>query len=137
MDKSISEILKEVNARRKVTERAASLKLYDSEVLRGVLFVAFTPQVQFALPEGAPPFKPSEFEDKKAFFTEWRNLGMFLKNGPPMSQLKREVEFQRMLEKLTAEDARLMLSIKDHKFPYPRINPEIVNLAFPGLLANG
>lgn len=134
--KSISEVLKEASSHRKITERVQTLLDNNSDVLQGVLKVAFDTRIEFDLPEGAPPFKPSEALDNHSVFQrEWAKLYMFLKNGyPGLNQVKREQLFIQLLEACTPDDANLMVAIKDHKMPYEGITEKVVELAYPGLL---
>jgi hypothetical protein len=141
MVKSISEILKEVSDRRKTVDRVEILQKNDSDVLRGVLFMAFNPAARtwWALPEGAPPYKPSILLDNHAaLLVEWRKLGYFLKpecgGAAGLTKVKRETLFAQMLETIHADDALLMVNIKDGIMPYPGVTEKIVKMAFPGLL---
>lgn len=135
MSLSMSEILQEINDRRKNTDRVELLQKYDSQVLRGVLFVALRPElVRWALPEGVPPYKPSEALDNQSFFfTEWEKLYVFLADYN-LPAWRREQLFIQLLEALTPDDALLMISLKEGKMPYTNIKDKVVDMAFPGLL---
>lgn len=138
MNKSVSEILKDANGRHKLAERAKVLKDNDSEVLRGILAVTFHPQISWHLPPGAPPYKVNvEPECNDGLFREWAKMGPLLSvsHSPPlMPTLKREMLFKQILESVSEDDARLILSIKDKTFPYTSIDWSVIEKAFPGLV---
>ena len=60
---------------------------------------------------------------------------MFLEGGNPnLKQAKREQIFIQMLETVSADDASLLLAMKNKKSPYKNITKSIINEAFPGLI---
>lgn len=145
MIKSMSEVLKEVSERRKIADRVQLLQQNDSDVLRGVLFVAFAKEAigetLFDLPEGAPAYNESQLVDNQAkLIQEWSKMNQFLKpkfGGVGLPVLRRETLFLQLLEALTPDDARLLLSIKDGVMPYTGVSRKVVDTAFPGLIPNG
>jgi hypothetical protein len=101
-------------------------------ILRG----AYDPTVKWLLPEGNPPYKVNDIVDQQhRLFTESRKLYLFVEGGnPSLKQMRREQLYIELLEAVDPEDAKLLLSIKDKKLPYPGVTLNIVNLAFPGLI---
>lgn len=136
MKNSISEILKTCSEL-PANQRAAFLQQHDSLPLKVILQYALDPRIEWLLPIGEPPYKPTEHLDQHGnLYREIRKLHNFIKGGghPDMHPLKRETLFIQFIEGLEPEDAKLMCSVKDKKIPYKGINAKLVNTAFPGLI---
>jgi len=134
MIKSIAEILLEVS-KAPAEQRVPLLKYYESDPVKAVLFYALDPRAKWLLPEGAPPFRPLEALDQHGrLHQEARKLYMFLDANLNLTRAKREQLFINFLEMIDPEDAKLIISAKDKKIPYPNITAELVNEAFPGLI---
>jgi hypothetical protein len=132
----VAEFLEKVSKLKKKEEKVAALKANDSFVLRTIMQGAFDPRVKWALPEGEPPYKPSELVDQEnVLIHDARKLVHFVEGGNPgLKQLKREAMFVEMLETVTPADAKLLCAIKEKKLPWKGITTDIVKEAFPGLL---
>lgn len=136
MRTSISEILAKT-AKLPVNERVAHLQQHDCMPLRVILQYALDPRIEWLLPQGTPPYTPTEHLDQHGnLYREIRKLHNFIKGGghPDMHPLKRETLFIQFIEALDPEDAKLICSIKDKKIPYKGITVKLVNSAFPGLV---
>lgn len=136
MRKSISEMLAEVE-KAPPKEKAALLRYYDCLPMRVVLQYALDPRIEWLLPRGVPPYKPTEHLDQHGNLQrDIRKLHNFIKGGghPDMHPLKRETLFIQFIEALEPADAALMCSIKDKRIPYKGITVSLVNSAFPGLI---
>jgi hypothetical protein len=136
MKKSISEILAEVE-KAPAKEKVVILQSNDSAPLRAVLQYALDPRVEWLLPIGIPPYKPTDHLDQHGnLYREIRKLNTFVKGGdyPSLHPLRREVLFIQFIESLEPADAVLMCHVKDKKIPYKGINAKLVNSAFPGLI---
>jgi hypothetical protein len=133
---SIAEILQKASAIPNDNARANWIRVNDSQTLRMILVGVFDPNIKWLLPEGEPPYKPNDLVDQQhRFYTESRKLYLFIEGGnPDLKQLRREALFIELLECLDPADAKLLLSVKDKRMPYPGITTDIVNLAFPGLI---
>ncbi len=134
---SISEILEKASKAKKIEEKVSILRANYSPALVWVLKIAFHPEIKWLLPEGKPPYKPSEFYDVHgALLREYRKLQYFVSNQgyDGLRQLKREMMFIEFLETIDKNDAELILSIKDGKMPYKTITYRLVEIAFPDLL---
>jgi hypothetical protein len=136
MKYSISELLQQCSKLSSTKDKVAFLQANDCEPLRAILFYALDPRARWALPVGAPPYKPCEFPDQHGrLYTEARKLYMFIEGGNPnLHPMKREQLFIRLLESIDPDDAKLLCSVKDKKIPYKGINKAVVNAAFPGLI---
>jgi hypothetical protein len=120
-----------------VNQRVQFLVQYDCVPLRVVLQYALDPRVEFILPIGTPPYKPTEHLDQEGnLYRDIRKLSNFIKGGgyPDMHPIKRETLFIQFIEGLHPQDAELICSVKDKKIPYKGITPKLVNQAFPGLV---
>jgi len=134
----VAEFLEKVGKLKKREEKIAALQHNDSFVIRSILQGAFDPKIKWALPEGTPPYKPSELVDQEnVLIRECRRLVHFVEGGnPALKQLRRETLFVEMLESVAPKDAILLCAIKDKKLPFKGITVDIVKEAFPGLIAD-
>lgn len=132
----IAEFLEKVSKLKKKEEKIEALRFNDSFVVRTILQGAFDPRIKWALPEGEPPYKPSELVDQEnVLLHDARKLVHFIEGGTPgLKQIRREAMFVEMLETVTPADAKLLCAIKEKKLPWKGITAEIVKEAFPGLL---
>lgn len=134
MIKSISEILKEVSEAKK-EKKVELLRHYDSQPLRAVLAHALDPGIKWLLPEGAPPYKPSEALDQQnRLYQEARKFYIFCDPNLTLPKVKREALFIEFLESIDPEDAKLIIAVKDKKIPYKGVNLKLVQEAFPDLI---
>ena len=136
MKKSISEILSEVE-KAPTKDKVAVLQSYDCLALRVILQYALDPRIEWLLPQGTPPYKPTEFLDQHGnLHRDIRKVHNFIKGGghPDMHPLKREVLFIQFIEGLDPADAVLLCNVKDKRLPYKGVTTKLVNSAFPGLI---
>ena len=126
---SVAKILSKIN------EIVESLRINGHPVLQNILKYMFDPSIKFLLPETTPPYKPNMYDEPKALLTEASKIYLFLEGGNPnLKQAKREQIFIQMLETVSADDASLLLAMKNKKSPYKNITKSIINEAFPGLI---
>lgn len=133
---TIDSVLKEVDAKKTKKEKIAHLQYHrQNKVMIRLLKYVFDPKIKFALPEGTPPYKPSDFEDPSAIYREDRRLYLFVEGGNPnLNPLRREMLFIEVLETVHPDDAKLLLAVKDKTLPYKSITEKLVKEAFPKLL---
>lgn len=134
---AISEILGLVKSAKTEQEKVQVLRQYDNETLRYILELAFHPNVGWWLPEGAPPYKPSEVLDTEGrlYHDALRTLPMYLYgNRPDLKKHQRENLFIGLLESIHPKDAELLIAVKDKKVQ--GLTVDTVNTAFPGLIPN-
>ena len=133
----IAEILKKVSELKTKEEKLDMLRKNDNTAMRTVLKYAFDPKIQWALPEGKPPYKPCPYLDQEnMLYHEARRLYLFLEGGNPnLTNIKRESMFISLLESLAPADAELLCEVKEKRIPYKSINPQLVKEAFPGILS--
>jgi len=131
---SVSEILKRCSEYKKKEERVEALRVNCNESCKIVLQYMFHPDVKFALPDGKPPFKYSQFDEQNMLHSEARRLYLFLEGvNPDMKPLKRETLFLEILQSVTPDDADLLLAMKDKKSPYKGLTYDVAVAAFPEL----
>ena len=102
-----------------------------------LLKYTFDPNIEFDLPEGAPPYKENDVidEDDSGLYAEDRRLYLFIKGGnPDLKPVKREMLFIELLENINPKEAKVLLAVKDKKLPYKGLTKKLVEEAFPGLL---
>jgi hypothetical protein len=66
-------------------------------------------------------------------YGEARKMPIFLEGSSNINPLKREKMFIDLLESITPEDAKLLVSIKDKKLPFEGLTPETIKKAYPGI----
>lgn len=134
---SMYEFLHRVSKLKKTQEKVDNLKANDTLALRVILQAAFDPSIKFLLPEGEPPYKPTEVVDQQhVLHREAEKLRYFVDGFyPDLNQNKREMMFIEMLERVDPLDAKLLVAIKDKKMPFPGITIGHVKEALPGLIA--
>ena len=132
----ISEILEKVSNAKTKTEKLDLFRQYDNPVLRSVLKHTLDKNIVFELPEGTPPYRPSEHLDSQGMlYSEARKFYLFIKGGSPnLKQLRRETLFITMLESVDSKDAEVLIAMKDKKLPYKGITLALVTEAYPGLI---
>lgn len=116
-------------------EKVKCLRSNENPAILTILKYCYDPNIKWALPEGEPPYTPSEFPNlDNMLWTEARRLYLFIEGGNPnLKQLKRESMYVELLQTVHPADAKLLLAIKDKELPYPGLNSKIVLKAFPGL----
>jgi len=114
----LSEILKKVSDAKDKASKISILKENDSVSLRQVLKGAFYSKIQWDLPTGNPPYT----ENDAPAGTE----------HTATSRTKKENMFIQMLEGLHAEEAKLLLNVKDKKLSkvYKGLTESVVKSAF-------
>lgn len=135
MRKSIAWILNFTSKLPNSEEKIKCLRQNDNSAIRTVLKYCYDPAIEWVLPEGEPPYTPCEFpHQENMLYQEARRLYLFIKGGNNnLKPLKRETMFLDILQSVDPEDAKLLLSIKDKKMPYPGLDKTVVLAAFPNL----
>jgi len=127
---SFHEILTKVNNAKDKPKKIEVLRKYDTNELRMLMKGAFDPRLEWLMPEGKPPYKPNEAPigtEHTWLKQEVKRMFHFLKGGnPQLSQMKRDNMFIQMLEGLCAEEAKLLIQVKDKE----------LNKHYKGLTAN-
>tara|TARA_B100000287_G_scaffold247453_1_gene232590 strand:- start:3130 stop:3597 length:468 start_codon:yes stop_codon:yes gene_type:complete len=133
----ISEILRKVSNAKTKAEKIKLLQKHNSPALRQILIINFDDSVVSIMPEGDVPYTPNDAPvgtDHSRLEHEYRGLYRFFKGGDNrLKNLKREQMFVQLLEGLSAEEAELIVLVKDGKLTskYKRITKAVVSEAFP------
>jgi hypothetical protein len=135
---SLSEVINMATDMSKSNDRRREVLLKNDSVgLRKILDLACNYYNRWDLPEGDPPYKPSEFSDSQNMLLQHlRRLPMFMKtDGPPIVKDKRRREqlFIELLESIHEDDAKLLLACKSGELRN-KLNKTFINNTFPGLI---
>lgn len=133
----VSQVLKEVSSKRLKKDKIVHLRYHrQNPVMIEFFKYVYDPNIKFALPEGDPPYKPSEFlDDTGGLYRNLRKMYIFIQGrSQNIPQVKRESIFIEVLESIHPEEAKLLLAVKDKKIPYPGIDEKLIKEAFPNLL---
>ncbi len=134
----LSEILRKVSNAKTKQEKVELLRKHNSTALRQLLIINFDESIISMLPEGDVPYTPNDAPvgtDHSRLEQEYRGLYRFFKGGMKLPQLKRESMFVQLLEGLSAEEAELLVLVKDGRMTekYKRITKAVVAEAFPSI----
>ena len=139
----LSEILRKVSNAKTKAEKIALLKKHNSTALRQILIINFDDSVVSMLPEGDVPYTPNDAPtgtDHTRLEHEFKGLYRFFKGGADkLPGMKRESMFVQLLEGLSAEEAELIVLVKDGKMntKYKRITKAVISEAFPSITWGG
>ena len=136
-DALLTEIIQQVSSAKTKKEKIALLQQYNNNGLRSVLIINFDESLKFSLPEGDVPFKRNEAPagtEHTRLDHEYKGFYRFFKGGQDkLPALRRESMFVQLLEGLSAEEAELLVLVKDGRLneKYKRITKAVVSEAFP------
>ena len=132
----LSEILTKVNNAKDKTKKIQVLRDNDSVPLRQVLKGAFDPSIEWDLPEGTPPYKENDAPagtEHTSLYQEAKRLWHFVKGADEkLSKTRKEVMFIQMLEGLQADEAKLLVNVKEKSLNkvYKGLTDSVVKEAF-------
>lgn len=140
MNESIYEILLKVAKLNGNKARSEALSAYRNDFpIKVILDLVYNPNIEFLLPETDPPFTPVDpgIDAQNVLKADIRRLRYCLNipEGEQLRPLKREQMFIQMLEAVDANDAKLLLAVKNKKLPpeLRDITESVVRKAFPGI----
>ena len=137
-DALLTEILQKVSSAKTKKEKVDLLQEYNYPGLRAILIINFDESLNFLLPEGAPPYRPSDAPagtDHTRLDNEYRGFYRFFKGGDStIKGMKREQLYVQLLEGLHADEAELVILAcnKDIQSKY-RVTKQVVSEAFPAI----
>jgi hypothetical protein len=133
--KSIAWILDFASKLPNEEEKIKCLQANDNFAIRTVLQGAFDPNIKWLLPEGDAPYTPCTYPNmENSLYLEAKRLYLFVEGGNNnLTQLKRESMFLELLQTVSPDDAKMLVSIKDKKIPFEGLTAKIVLKAFPNL----
>mgnify|MGYP003114067790 CR=1 FL=1 len=135
----LSEILRKVSNAKTKKEKVDLLRKHNSVALRQLMIINFDDSLVCLMPEGDVPYTPNDAPvgtDHTRLEQEYRGLYRFFKGGQDkLPSLKRESMFVQLLEGLSAEEAELLVLVKDGRLneKYKRITKAVVSEAFPSI----
>ena len=135
---SIPRIFEDVAAANSIQARKKVLLENESNPLKDLLRYAFHPDIKFALPSGAPPYKtvgsPDEY-NPTYLYPNIRKFYLYIEGGHDgLTQLRREQLFVSMLESLHPKEADVVIQVKDKKLKYRGLTYKLVKDTFPDLI---
>ena len=135
---SIPRIFEDVAAANSIVARKKVLLDNESNPLKDLLKYAFHPDIKFALPSGAPPFKtvgsPDEY-NPTYLYPNIRKFYLYIEGGHDgLTQLRREQLFVSMLESLHPKEADVVIQVKDKKLKFRGLTYKLVKDTFPDLI---
>ena len=136
MKKGIGEIIKEVKDAKSVGEKIRILQREDNRELRGILELTYDNRLNWALPEGNPPYKPLDksFDNQGMLYSEMRRMYIFLEGKSNVNQARREQLFIEILEQLDPDDAALLIEAKDRKIK--GVSKNVIKQAYDDFLTD-
>jgi hypothetical protein len=136
----VDDILDRVATAKTRKEKIEVLQRYNNRGLRDVLKGAFDDNVQFNLPEGAPPYNPgSETGYGSTLLKQSKRFRYFVKTpNNEKSNVKIERMYIQMLEALHPNEAQIVVWMKDKDLngKYKGLTKKLVSDAFPGLISS-
>jgi len=140
MNQSIYETLLKIAKLNGNKARSEALAAYRNDFpIKVILDLVYNPNIKFLLPETDPPYTPIDegIDAQNVLKADVRRLKYCLNipDGEQLRPLKREQMFIQMLEAVDANDARLLLAVKNKKLPpeLRDITESVVRKAFPGI----
>ena len=130
---SLYTILEKCSALKTKAERVEALKFNGNEAIKAIVQYMFHDGVKFLIPEGTPPYTPSNFENSNRLAGDIRKLNYFVEGGLEAKQIVRERVFIELLESVDPKDAILLLHLKDKKSPFTGLTKDVAIAAFPEL----
>ena len=135
----ISEILRKISNAKTKKEKVDLFKKHNTPALRQLMIINFDESILSELPEGDVPYTPNDAPvgtDHTRLEQEYRGLYRFFKGGDSrIKSLKTQTMFVQLLEGLSAEEAELLVLVKDGRLneKYKRITKAVVSEAFPSI----
>ena len=131
----VYEILDQVAKTKKKADKIAILKQHnDNWALKDIIRGSIDTTVQWAIPDGDPPYTPSEAHNHPTDLRRQNTrFKFFVKGVVDIAQFKRERIYLEMIEGIHPRDAQLVIDMINKKTPKGLTRP-IVEEAYPGLL---
>lgn len=130
MAKYVTEILKEINENPTLlTTQYRKTGPYATTPEGIILEAAFDPAKRFPLPSGEPPYRPSKKPIglcESSLSAEVSKFYLYFRDN--LSKTKRDLLYIQSLERVSEEEARVLIAVKDQELTklYPNITPQLV-----------
>jgi len=137
LKQSIAEIINDAAKTKDVADKVTTLQAGDAPALRTILRLIYDKEINFLIPDSAPPFKPNgAIENTETMlYREARRMKIFIEGGgyDNLNQVKREGLFISLLEDVHPSDSKLLVeNVIPHK-SVKGISRKVVEEAFPDL----
>lgn len=135
MQISISEIINKLPSLKTKAEKIQWLKDNDSIPLQIILRLTYDPEIEFLVPDTAPPWKKNAYVGVEGMlYKEARRLRIFIKGTgyDDLKQTKRETLFINLLEDINNDDAVLLTKMIAQK-PLKGLTRKLLDEVFPDL----
>ena len=131
------EILKLVTKAKTTAAKVKVLQDNESFALKTLIQGNFDPKIVLDVPEGSPPYKQDESPaglQMSRIDSSIKMLGNLVV-GTPLPKMRKEMLFIQLLEGIHAEDAELVIAMKDKKLTdiCPTLTKKVAEKAFPKL----
>ena len=134
MSITISEVLEDVAKAKTREDKRDVLKKNESWSLRALLQQNFHPQANWLIPPGAPPYNANQNSADTSLMFEAKKLEYYTNAGNNLPMLKREAMFVSLLDRLSPDEAEIIIAIKDQKLSYKGLTYKLVRDTWPDLL---
>lgn len=114
LKQSIAEIINDAAKTKDVADKVTTLQAGDAPALRTILRLIYDKEINFLIPDSAPPFKPNgAIENTETMlYREARRMRIFIDGGgyENLNQTKREGLFIGLLEDIDPLDSEMMVN---------------------------
>ena len=131
---SIAEVLEEVGKAKTREDKRDALKKNESWSLKALLQQNFHPDAKWLIPPGAPPYNANQNSADTSLLYEAKKLEYYTSRKQKISMLKREAMFVSLLERLSPDEAEILIALKDQKLSYKGLTYKLVKDTWPDLL---
>ena len=132
---SIAEVLEEVGKAKTREEKRDVLKNNDSWALKALLQQNFHPDAKWLIPPGKPPYQESTSSADTSLMFEAKKLDYYTDPSPHrLPNVKRESMFISLLERLSPDEYKILIDIKNQKQSYKGLTYKHVKDTWPDLL---
>lgn len=137
MVKLVYEVIEEASKKKTKAEKIEVLRSNESWALKDILRGTFDEKVSWLIPEGKPPYTPSDDHNTSSNLLRQNvQFSYFVKGGKGenMMKAKREKIYITLLESIHPKDAELVIGMIGKTPPFKGITKKLVQEAFPGLI---
>jgi len=131
---SIAEVLDQVGRAKTREDKREVLKKNESWSLRALLQQNFHPDAKWLIPPGAPPYNANQNSADTSLIFEAKKLEYYTSGKKKIPMLKRESMFVNLLERLSPDEAEILIAVKDQKLSYKGLTYKLVKDTWPDLL---
>lgn len=131
---TLYETLEKIDKLKQHKRKVDQLKEAGDFTLKTILQGTYS-NIDMKLPPGSPPFKENEDEDVAIVAKEFHSVIQQVMNGR-LKQWERETAFTKYLEKISVNDAKILLAMKDKDLTplFPTLTKELAKEAFPQMI---